>query len=83
MSLPENLFASDIPPMPKCKPPKGNRLGTDGDFLILAPKGSPEYGYYHSLTERAFLAHNLDNFREAHPDVNVNDIQIYQLRAVN
>jgi hypothetical protein len=62
---------------------KENRIEMDGDYLIIAPKGPPEYGYHHSLTERAFLVDNLVNFINRHHDINIHQITVYELREVN
>lgn len=60
-----------------------NRIECDGDYLIIAPKPKPETGYYHSLTERAYLVDNVINFLKNYPDIKEHQITIYELRQVN
>lgn len=59
------------------------RVNINGDYLIIAPKGAPAFGYYHSLTERAFLVDNLENFIREHPKIDRHLITIYELKEVN
>lgn len=53
-----------------------------GDYLIFARKPDPGTGYYHSLTERAFLLVNVKNFLFSHPDISVEDVEVYELKSI-
>lgn len=59
------------------------RIEIDGDYLIIAPNIKLGSGYYHLLTERAFLVDNLINFLKQYSDVEEHQITIYELREVN
>jgi hypothetical protein len=59
------------------------RININGQYLIIAPNEERGLGYHHQLAERAFLADNLKNFLEAHRDIEVHQITIYELREVN
>lgn len=59
------------------------RIEANGSYLILAPKSSPEFGYYHSISEHAYLVDNLIAFLQRHTDIDKNQITVYELREVN
>ncbi len=59
------------------------RIECDGDYLIIAPKPKAGTGYYHQLTERAYLADNIISFLKNYPDIEAHQITIYELRQVN
>lgn len=59
------------------------RIAINGDYIIIAPRGHPEYGYHHGLTERAFLVDNLVNFMKQYPDIKPHQITVYELREIN
>lgn len=59
------------------------RMSWNGDYLIVALKAPPEYGYYHELTERAFLVVNLINFMKQYPDIQPYQITVYELKEIN
>lgn len=59
------------------------RIAINGDYIIIAPKSLPETGYYHELTERAYLVDNITNFMKMHPDIKPHQITVYELREIN
>lgn len=62
---------------------KKDRVKINRDYFIIAPIPKPGIGYYHALSERAYLVDNIRNFLENHQDIAPNQITIYELREVN
>lgn len=60
-----------------------DRINANADYLIIAKKPGNTDGYYHALSERSFLVHNIMNFLDNHRDIDKFDIVIYELRQVN
>ncbi len=60
-----------------------NRIECDGHYLIIAPKPKAGSGYYHQLTERAYLVDSVIGFLKNYPDIKEHQITIYELRQVN
>jgi hypothetical protein len=62
---------------------KTKRIYANGDYLLIAPKEPDGNGYHHMLVERAYLADNILSFLKNHPEVDVRQITIYELRELN
>lgn len=50
--------------------------------MLVASKTAPHFGMYQMFSERAYLADNLLAFTRNF-DVDIHEISIYELRAVN
>jgi len=57
-----------------------SKIHIHGDYLIVAPTSE---GRIMDYTERDCLFQNILNFVRNHPDINPNDITIYELRIIN
>ena len=57
-----------------------SKIHVHGDYLIVAPALE---GRIMDYTERDCLFQNILNFVRNHPDINPNDITIYELRIIN
>ena len=57
-----------------------SKIYIHGDYLIVAPALG---GRIMDYTERDCLFQNILNFVRNHPDINPNDITIYELRIMN
>lgn len=61
-----------------------NRIEIHGDYLLIAPRGEEHgYGYWHMISERAFLVENIKNFFKNYPSIEAHQLMIYELRGLN
>lgn len=60
------------------------RIEIHGDYLLIAPRGEEHgYGYWHMITERAFLVENIKNFFQNYPSVEADQLTIYELHVLS
>ena len=57
------------------------RINIDGDYLLIAPKIMGG-GYHHMLSERAYLADNIQSFIDNYK-ANIHAITIFELKEIN
>ena len=67
----------------KVETSKTDRININGSYLLIAPKGPPEYGNNQMLSEREFLVDNILNFLKNYSDTDPHQITIYELKELN
>ena len=60
-----------------------DRLGENGDYLLMARNPNPVEGTIMDYTERAYLVPNILNFFKNHPEVKQDNLAIYELKEIN
>ncbi len=53
------------------------------DYLIVSPNSDNEQGFRLAYVERPFLVEGIFDFLEKYPDVDAQQITIYELKEIN